>query len=381
MKFSAIPGLPELKHQLIQSVNKSQIPHAQLFYGLKGSIQLPLARAYVQYIACEARLEDDSCGNCRSCKQLSHHNHPNLHYVFPTATTKKYSKTSDLISDNFLGEWRSLLDQSPFFSLNDWLAHIGAENKQAQIRKEDGQKLESKLRLKSTGGGFKFAIIWLPEQLNATTANKLLKTIEEPQGQTLLLLVSENADALLGTITSRCQKTFIPSPSTQSIQKHLQSKGLGAEEAQQAASLADGDIIEAERIADESGRYLQYAELFKNWMRACYAADTAKMLQSVEEFSKLDRDPQKEALSFFQKTLQIIITKRLHNDPLSHPLYEKVGFQLQRFGPFIHPKNISPINTLLEEAIFDIRRNGNPRILMADVSIRMARLLKQKTSA
>lgn len=380
MKFSAIPGLAELKHQLIQSVKNSQIPHAQLFYGLKGSTQLPLARAYVQYIACESPLEEDSCGNCRSCKQISHHNHPNLHYVFPTATTKKYSKTSDLISDNFLEDWRSLLDSSPFFSLNDWLAHIGAENKQAQIRKEDGRNLESKLNLKSTGGGFKFAIIWLPEQLNVTTANKLLKTIEEPKGQTLLLLVSENANALLSTITSRCQKTFIPSPSTKAIENHLLKQGIDQEIAQEAASLADGDLIEAVRIAEESGRYLHYAELFKNWMRACYAADTSKIFQTVEEFSKLDRDPQKEALSFFQKTLQIIITKRLNKETPSHPLYQKVGFQLERFAAFIHPQNISSINNLLEEAIYDIRRNGNPRILMANVSIRMARFLKQKAT-
>lgn len=89
MLFSDIIGQEDIKKKLIQSVRENRIPHAQLFLGPEGSGTLALALAYSQYINCKNRTEHDSCGICPSCIKYSKLTHPDLHFIFPTATNKK----------------------------------------------------------------------------------------------------------------------------------------------------------------------------------------------------------------------------------------------------------------------------------------------------
>ena len=81
MKFSEIPGLDKEKQILINSVKENHIAHAQLFFGNSGGGAFPLALAYAQYINCENKQENDSCGECPSCSKYSKLIHPDLHYV------------------------------------------------------------------------------------------------------------------------------------------------------------------------------------------------------------------------------------------------------------------------------------------------------------
>ena len=199
MKFSEVHVPETVKHHLIQSVLSHRISHAQIFFGMEGTHSLALAIAYAQYINCSDRSETDSCGHCASCLQFEHLAHPDLHFFFPHPGEKNSAP-------QYYDEWRNLVTESRgLFSINDWYARIGMENKQGLINKADIDLILEKNSLKPFESEYRTFIIYLPEKIQSGTANKLLKSLEEPEGKSLFLLVTENYDNVLGTIASRCQ--------------------------------------------------------------------------------------------------------------------------------------------------------------------------------
>ena len=221
MQFKDIIGQESIKQRLRQSVKEQRIPHAQLLYGEPGIGKLQLAIAYAQYLACPNRTEEDSCGVCPSCLQYQKLQHPDLHFAFPIYKEKS---NRDSVCNDFMGQFREIVLQKGYFSLNDWYAHIGAETKQGVIYEAESSEILRKLSLKAFGNGFKTMIIWLPEKMHNACANKLLKIIEEPPEGTLFLLVSEDPSLLLPTILSRTQQFKVPRLEEKTITKELLEK-------------------------------------------------------------------------------------------------------------------------------------------------------------
>lgn len=376
MLFSEIPGLAKEKAQLIHAFQAGRVPHAQLFIQKPGGPALALALAYAQYLNCASPSKEDSCGKCKSCVQFSSLSYPDLHFSFPYAKTKDAPSKAD--ADFYMRAWHEQIKDSPYFGLNDWLGRLGVENKQAIIPVHESMRIIQKLNLKSYSGAWKLMLIWLPEYLHPSAANKLLKTLEEPSPRTLIILISDNAERLLHTITSRCQQLIVSPFRELEIEQFLIEQGHDAERAHLAAHLAGGQVNEAQSLARESERYLAYAESFKNWMRACYAAKTADIFQWVEHFSSWDRERQKEGLGFFLQTLEHSIAINYRGQEARHPLFAKVQFDLSRFAPFIHQGNAQAVANNLEEAIHDISRHGNPRIILSDISFKFSNLLRVK---
>ena len=148
MLFSEIIGQEDLKKRLIASVKDGRVSHAQLFLGEEGTGNLPLALAYAQYIMCEDKQTQDSCGVCSSCIKNQKLVHPDLHFVFPTANTDKAKGKP--VSDIFLEEWREIvLDNKAYFSINQWQEKIQTENKALLIPAEESSEILKKLSLKT----------------------------------------------------------------------------------------------------------------------------------------------------------------------------------------------------------------------------------------
>ena len=219
MFFKDVIGQEEAKQRLIAEVKEGRIPHAQLICGPEGTGKLPLAIAYARYICCENRGEQDACGICPTCVKFNKLIHPDLHFVFPVIK-KKAGK--DTVCDDFIADWRNFVLQNPYFNLNHWLKEMGAENQQAQIFVKESDEIVRKLSLKSSQGGYKIMIIWLPEKMNVECSNKLLKLLEEPPAMTVFLLVSEEPDAILQTIQSRTQRFNIHSHLQSAQSRHFQ---------------------------------------------------------------------------------------------------------------------------------------------------------------
>ena len=217
MLFKDIIGQEEAKERLIREAKEGKIAHARLFCGNEGVGKLPLAIAYAQYLSCDHPTDTDSCGVCPNCTKYNKLIHPDLHFVFPII--KK--KNKDTTSDDYLQEWREIINSSPYFNLNMWLKEMGAENQQAQIFVKESDEIIRKLNLKSSQGGYKVMIIWLPEKMNVECSNKLLKLLEEPPTQTIFILISEEPDMLLPTIQSRVQRFNIHAINKEKIAENL----------------------------------------------------------------------------------------------------------------------------------------------------------------
>ena len=380
MYFKEVLGHKKLKKLLMQSIRESTVPHAQLFLGPKGSANLALALAFAQYVACKNKQQDDACGICTSCVKHLKFVHPDLHFVFPVATTSNVKNKP--LSKNFLIEWRSLLDDNPYFSLFDWLKHIGVENKQGLISVEESVHVLKDLSLKPYEGETKIMLIWMPEKMNIQASNKLLKIIEEPPQKTLFLLVAESTENMLATVLSRTQLLKVPRYSDQEVLNYLTNLGVEQAKAKMISNLVDGNINEALQLAEHVEDSEQNTLNFIQWMRLCFSAlqvkDIDKLVQWSEMMAKAGRENQKSFLLFASNVMRDALLKNYGVEKMIKMNVSGHNFTMEKFAPFIHAENCMQITSELNMAQLHIERNANPKILFLDTSFKIARLIHKK---
>ena len=380
MYFKDVLGQEKLKKLLMQSVREGAIPHAQLFFGPKGSAKLALALAFAQYVACTNKQQDDACGTCPSCVKHLKFVHPDLHFVFPVATTPNV-KTKP-VSKNFLGEWRSLLDENPYFSLFDWLKHIGVGNKQGIISVEESSRILKDLSLKPFESETRIMLIWMPEKMNIQAANKLLKIIEEPPQKTLFLLVAESTENMLATVLSRTQLLKVPRYSNEEVFNYLTNRGVEQARARMISNFVDGNFNEALQLVEYVEDSEQNALDFVQWMRLCFSAlqvkDINKLVQWSEMMAKVGREGQKSFLLFASNVMRDALLKNYGVEKMMKMHVSGHHFTMEKFAPFIHADNCMEIISELNLAQLHIERNANPKILFLDTSFKIARLLHKK---
>ena len=376
MLFSEIVGHDDLKKRLIQSVNENRVAHAQLFVGTEGSGKMALAIAYAQYINCQNRTESDSCGVCPSCKKYMSLSHPDLHFIFPTATNKSVKKDPE--SDLFLAEWREYFsDCQGYVNLSEWFDKLDIENKQGIINVRDASTVIRKLSFKSYESEYKVVILWMPEKLNVFSANKLLKLIEEPPEKTLFLLVAENQEEVLSTIRSRCVLVKVPRLDTAVIKDALVEKcGCSEQLALDAATMSNGNWPLAKRFSNDIDNEMLYADTFRKWMRYCFKGAVPELIDFVaNEIKGLGREKQKALLEY---GLNIFHCSLLINNNISSAVMLTSAEKTfaQNFAPYINMQNVTQICALFEESINQIVRNANAQLVFMDDSLKMSKLLR-----
>lgn len=372
MFFKDVIGQEETKLRLIAGVKEGRIPHAQLICGPEGIGKLPLAIAYARYICCEDRNGDDACGRCPSCVKFNKLVHPDLHFVFPVIK-KKAGK--DTVCDDFISTWRNFVLQSPYFNLNHWLKEMGAENQQAQIYVKESDEILRKLSLKSSQGGYKIMIIWLPEKMNVECSNKLLKLLEEPPAMTLFLLVSEEPDVLLQTIQSRAQRINVHGIAEKDISGVLQSKyGLQPQDADDIAHRSEGNFLKALETIHLSEENKLFFDLFVNLMRLSYQRKIREMKQWSETVAAMGRERQKNFLAYCQRMIRENFVYNFHRNELVYMSAEEQNFST-RFAPFVNERNVMGIMDELSEAQKHIEQNVNAKMVFFDFSLKMIVLL------
>jgi len=378
MDFSKIIGQQHLISHLKTSADNGRIPHAQLFVGPEGSGTLATAVAYARHILCG--VDNNACN-----LKVDGLSHPDLHFAFPVATNDKVKRHA--VSNLFLEDWRVFVTEQPYGNLFDWYKLLGVENKQGQIGVDEALDVVKKLALKSYEGGYKIMVIWMAEKMNNAAANKLLKLIEEPPNKTVFLLVTENEDQIINTIKSRCQVLHFPKLSEESIVKELITNfEITPAEATKIAHQADGNYNKAVDVLNQDSEDIQFEEWFITWVRAAFRAKGNKtaindLIAWSETIAKTGRETQKQflnyCLNFFRQAL-------LHNYTATDLVFletQTKGFSLEKFAPFVHGNNILAINEELNNAIYHIERNGNAKIILTDLSIKLTRLLHKKDSS
>lgn len=372
MRFSQVIGHATLKAKLIGNIREGRVPHAQLFMGPRGCGNLPLALAYAQYLLCEDPDVVDACGTCISCRQMAKLEHPDMHLAFPIFFADKKPK----VCDHYLGGWREAVLKEPYIDIDMWRDQLVSENKQLRMGVDIAQEIQSKLVLKSYRGGYKVMLIWLPELMDSLAANKLLKVLEEPEPNTVFLMVSNDADQLLATIISRTQLVKVPALRPTEVAEVLRQRfpELPGEEAMNMALRSEGDLLEAVDIAQTGEEELFV--FFRDWLRACYARQVATVAEFGEHFQKMGRERQKSLMRYGLYLIRQCIFQWQQVPELVRTFGEEQEF-VNKFSELLTERNVGGIRSELEKAHVHIERNANVKILFMDLSYRLMGLLRK----
>jgi DNA polymerase-3 subunit delta' len=385
MYFSDLIGQQDIKNRLIQTVKENRIPHAQLLRGPEGVGKLGLAIAYARYICCENRGDTDACGVCPSCVKYNKLAHPDLHFVFPVI---KPTGKSSVVCDDFVADFRSMLIQSPYFSMQDWYARISDDAKQGMIYANESQEIIRKLSLKTYESEYKVMIIWLPEKMNDTCANKLLKILEEPPEKTVFLMVSNSPDEIITTILSRTQHIHVPRLTTDDIVVALlQNRDLDItqQDAVNVARISNGSYLAALAILGEDDENKVNFERFVMIMRLAWQVGNRKDHASLKTLRKwsdemaasaIGRERQKKFLQYAQHMTRENFILNLQQTDLNYLTTYETDFS-RKFSPFINERNVEDIMKEFALAERHIEQNVNAKMVFFDLVLKIIMLLKR----
>ncbi len=351
MLFKDITGQQAAAQQLRDAIDNDRMPHALLISGREGSGALTLALTAAQYILCENHTPDgEPCERCPHCLQIHKLQHPDLHFAFPVVNRKGQSGDDSAVSLDYIAEWRDILLRRPDITYTDWVKFISDEGKNAQIYKAEASSIIRILSTKPYESDKRVMIIWLPEKINETASNKLLKIIEEPYPKTFFLLVSNDPDRVLGTILSRCQRLNIPPLDPCWMQP---------------------------RIEPDERQY--FFDKFCAMMRLSYMRRIFDMRDWSVEMAGLGRQRQQDFLQYAQSMIRenFILNISMPEGKSVNYMDDQEAQFSSRFHLYVNHRNVEGIMNELAQAEKDIAQNGAAKIIFFDLSLKLIMLLKQ----
>lgn len=380
MKFAKVIGQEELKTKLIQMIDGNKVPHAMLLCGPQGCGKMAVALAMASYLLGEkdTKGEEQTARQRNIAAMLERWNHPDLHFSFPVIRPTGTSSEHKMTSDDFIKEWKDMLCEGTYFNMDRWLTAMNAANQQAQIGVGESDLLIKKLSIKSSQGGYKVSIIWLPERMNGECANKLLKIIEEPPQQTIFIMVSEEPEKLLETIKSRTQRIDLKKIDNESVTKALIEKRLVSEEAaRRIARVANGNWTKALEELDTGNENRQFLDMFILLMRLAYSRNIKELKKWSEAAAGFGREKQKRMLVYFLRLIRENFVYNFRNAELNYMTQEEEDFA-RKFARFINEANVMEMADMTTKAIRDIGQNANAKIVFFEYSLRTIMLLLQQ---
>lgn len=427
MFFKDIVGQEEVKAQLRHQLESGRIPHAQLFAGPAGTGKLPMAVAFARYLVCNEvnkstspqagisqdvglggdmfgggffdfpeapdnqekpektdnpEIPADSCGHCPACVKMNKLVHPDVHFMMPVFK-RESGRNADTYpqSDDFIFDWREALLANPYLELGEWMHAAGAENQQGELYAAQANELIRKLSFRSSEGGRRVIILWMPERMNESCANKLLKLIEEPPSETVILMVSDDAERVLPTIQSRTLRiNFHPLSETEIAAALTERYSLAADVAADLAHTAGGSWARAMQLMDAEDATQEYTDLFIRLMRLAYGRKLKELKDWSDEVAKIGRASQREFLAYAQRMMRESFVANFHTPALNYMNRDEAAFAA-RFAPFVDECNVMGITELLADAQRDVEGNVNAKMVFFDLSLRMIILLRQSAAA
>ena len=370
MHWSEVIGQQEAQERLKQMTESGHLPHAMMLCGPQGSGKLALATAFACYLL------DNGTPSAQA--MLEKLEHPDLHFTYPTIKLPSMGSDHKPVSDDFAKEWHELMMLGPYFTMDEWMQAMGGENQQAIITAGESDELVRKLSLKSSQGGYKVSIIWLPERMNIECANKLLKLIEEPPQQTVFIMVCQEPDKLLETIRSRVQVIDIRKTDNEDIRKALiERRGIDEEAAHRISRLANGNWLKALEELQVGSENELFLDMYIMLMRLAYQRKVKDMQKWSEQMAGMGREKQKRWLTYFLRMTRENFMYNFQNTELNYMTQKEEDFA-RNFARFVNEKNILPINDMTNLAIRDIGQNANAKIVFFDFALQMIVLLLQK---
>ncbi|MDE6295341.1 MAG: DNA polymerase III subunit delta [Muribaculaceae bacterium] len=373
MQFRDIIGHKDTIDTLRNIVDNDCIPHAILLSGISGIGKMNVARAFIQYINCQNRHDGDSCGICPSCRRIEQFSEPDIHYSYPIY---KKQSAKPALSEDFFDSWCRMLNEYPYMPEPEWQRLIEAGNKQLSIYVDESDHLSELASLSSYSAKYKIFVIWQPEKLNLSAANKLLKLIEEPYNETIFVAVSNNPDAILPTILSRMRRIELKRPDDTTVINALVDYGEEPQRAKEIAGIAAGNLQKAFDLASLKDETVEFGETFRNVMRMAYACKVSNLRTLADRFNDMGRDKAIRLLTYFADMIRENFIANLRMPILNNMNKDEEAFS-QKFAPFIHENNVEGLLTEVDNASRDIARNANAKLVWFDFLLRLMSLLRK----
>lgn len=373
MLFSEVIGQQPVKKHLMHIARSGNIPHAQLFLSHPGAGGLAMALAFSQYIVCENKGED-SCGMCNACIKAQKLIHPDIHYSYPVIN-KNASHKPPQTSIDYLKEFREVALSQPYINELEWLQYIGAENKQGNITADEARNIIKGLSLTTFEADYKIQLIWMAEAL-AKEGNILLKLLEEPPANTVLILIAENQEEILPTILSRCQLVKINKTEDTAIAEALLRRGIPRENATHIAYLADGNYNEAIKLSEASSSMdtIRLTHFFKYTIRMQESTNAGSLLKWTEEMSKIGRENLKSFLEYLLHIIRETVQAK-YVSPSGAKLTEDEVVISKALDKYISLNKLSRLMELINQKHYEIERNVSPKFVLMDMSLKMNQIL------
>lgn len=381
MCFDEVIGQSDTRERLMRLCAENRLPHAMMLCGPRGCGKMAVAIAFARYLLSvnPETAAQDMANQAMIKSPSSLFNNPDMHFSYPTIKLLSMGSDHKPVSDDFAREWREMLADGPYFSMYRWMTAMGAENQQAIITAGESDELTRKLSLKSSRGGYKVSLIWLPERMNIECANKMLKLIEEPPSHTVFIMVCDEPDKLLETIRSRTQRIDMKRIDDESvIQALTERRGLSDDDAARVARMANGDWLKAlEQLSADSENGL-FLDMFRTLMRLAYMRNVRELKKWSDTMQTFGREKQKRFLDYFLRMARENFMYNFRNPELVYMTKDEEEFAVN-FARFINEANIFPICDLANRAIRDISQNANGKIVFFDLALQMIVLLIQKS--
>ena len=375
MQFSKVIGQKEAQQRLKQLVDEQRIPHAMLITGPEGCGKMAMALAFASFLLGERwdgrSLLGSEAEIANAEAMLRKWAHPDLHFSFPIIKPKNAGSDRKVACDEYIKEWGQLLDGGPYFTLEQWMKLMNAENQQAQIFEAESDALAHKLYIKSTMGGYKVSLIWLPERMNATCANKLLKLLEEPPMKTVFLLVSEHPELLIDTIRSRVQRFDMRRIDDADIEQALiEKRSIVPADAHRIARIAAGNWLKSLETLSADNENRQFFDLFVLLMRKAFIRDVKELKHWSETVAAFGREKQRRFITYMLRMVRENFMYNFRQPDLCYMTQQEEAFAT-KFARFINERNVLIIQQQLQDAMRDIGQNANGKIQFFDFALEM----------
>ena len=365
--FEQVIGQQDIQQRLMQLVSEERLPHALMLCGPQGCGKKALAIGFAKVLL--------TANGQKPSAMVDKLEHPDLHFTYPTIKLPSMSAEHKPVSDDFATQWHELVMAGPYFTMTDWLEQMGGENQQAIITAGESDALIRKLSLKSSQGGYKVSLVWLPERMNIECANKILKLLEEPPSQTVFIMVCQEPDKLLETIRSRVQRIDVRKIADEDICQELcNRRGLEEETARRTARMANGSWLKALEMLSVDSENEQFLGLFQSLMRLAYQRKVKELKGWSEQMASLGREKQKRFLEYFLRLIRENFMYNFRQEELCYMTQQEEDFA-RNFARFINEANVMPITDMINRAIRDIGQNANAKIVFFDIALQMIVLL------
>jgi DNA polymerase-3 subunit delta' len=336
MPWDEIAGQERAVRLLRSALSRGQPHHAYLVAGPRGVGKELLARLFAQAANCEAAEADRPCGTCSACTSIARRIHPDVAWVLPQSEAVARGQIA-----------RVDLDGAP----------------SRDIRVDEVRALSRRLALAAARGRRKVAVLTPAEALNERAQNALLKTLEEPPPQTTFLLVSEQPDALLATVRSRCARVQLAPLAPELIASRLAARGIPDAEARERALRAEGSLGRA--LAIESGELARQHALVRAFEAAVAAPDEIEALDLAE--LQGERDAALELATVVQAWTRDLLVQAAGGaiDAVElRELCERVACETPRYALLEQSEVCAEVMEALEQ-------NGNGRLQLERLLLRI----------